>query len=295
MLTKDQFNVLDCLLEPFIAATAEQLPSLLGETQAKIQEILSDLQGLGYLDGEGKATDSGIQVMENYKVQRAVVIAAGFGSRLLPITINTPKPLIRVHGKRMIDSTLDALTEVGIKEIYVVRGYLKEQFDQLLYQYPTVKFIDNPNYDKANNISSAIALGDLLKNTYIIEGDLTLHNKKLIKRYQYETNYCGIPTPKTDDWCLYQKDGYISDMVYGGENCHLFIGISYWTEKDGERLIKDLKEVFATENGAKHYWDDVPLLVRRENYKVAIRDCTRDDVVEIDSFEELKQIDKAYC
>ena len=152
--------------------------------------------------------------MEQYKVQRAVIVAAGFGTRLRPITINTPKPLIRVHGKRMIDGTLDALTEVGIKEIYIVRGYLKEQFDQLLYKYPMVKFIDNPEYDKANNIASAVAVGELLKNTYIIEGDLTLHNKKLIKRYQYQSNYCAIPVDKTDDWCLYQKDGYIAMAVF---------------------------------------------------------------------------------
>ncbi|MDP4340079.1 hypothetical protein QR506_24850, partial [Escherichia coli] len=81
-------------------------------------------------------------------------------------------PLIRVHGQRIIDSLLDAVLAAGIEDILIVRGYLAEQFDQLLYKYPMVKFIDNPLYNEANNISSILAAGDILSNAYVLESDL---------------------------------------------------------------------------------------------------------------------------
>ena len=83
-------------------------------------------------------TDKGLETLEPYRAKRAVFIAAGFGSRMVPITLNTPKPLVRVHGKRIIDSLIDACLEADIREIYIARGYLAEQFDQLLYKYPMI-------------------------------------------------------------------------------------------------------------------------------------------------------------
>ena len=92
----------------------------------------------------GLITPEGREALEPYRVKRALFMAAGFGSRLVPITLNTPKPLVRVHGVRMIDTLLDAVLAAGITEIYVIRGYLSEQFDQLFYKYPMIKFIENP-------------------------------------------------------------------------------------------------------------------------------------------------------
>ena len=77
---------------------------------------------------------------------------------MVPITLNTPKPLVRVNGTRIIDSLLDAVVEAGIPEIVIVRGYLGEQFDQLLYKYPNIRFVENPIYNEANNISSAVCV-----------------------------------------------------------------------------------------------------------------------------------------
>lgn len=148
---------------------------------------------------EGSVTGYGLRELERYRVKRAVFIAARFGSRLVPITLNTPKPLIRVKGKRLIDSLLDAVIAAGIEEIYIVRGYLTEQFDQLLYKYPMIKFIENPAYNESNNISSIVWANYLLRNAYVLEADLLPYNKKLITRYQYASNYLGIPVKVTDD------------------------------------------------------------------------------------------------
>lgn len=110
----------------------------------------------GYIS-DGKITDTGFAALEPYRVKRAIFIAAGFGSRLVPITLNTPKPLVRVHGVRIIDSLLGAVSAAGIEEVWLVRGYLGERFDQLLYKYPNIRFIENPLFNDANNISSMVA------------------------------------------------------------------------------------------------------------------------------------------
>lgn len=101
----------------------------------------------------GKITEEGIKALKPYKVERAIFIASGFGLRMIPITLNTPKPLIKVKGKRVVETMLDAVLKAGISEIYIARGYLAENFDVLLKEYPMIKFIDNHDYNQINNIS----------------------------------------------------------------------------------------------------------------------------------------------
>lgn len=237
---------------------------------------------------------AGLEALEPYRVKRAVLIAAGFGSRLVPITLNTPKPLIRVHGRRIIDSLLDAVYAAGIDEVYVVRGYLAEQFDQLLYKYPDLKFIENPFYNEANNISSAVAAKDLLQNAYVFESDLLLYNPKIITKYQFASNYLGVPVPVTDDWCFQTRRGLITGLSVGGRDCHHMFGISYWTDVDGKKLAEDVPATFAMPGGKERYWDEVALRYFAKNYEVYVRECSFDDVIEIDTYRELQDLDKSY-
>ena len=281
-LTRPQFELLAELLAP--TGTEPAAPDA---------DTAREREQLGYLD-RGHPTAAGVEAMEPYRVKRAVFLAAGFGSRLAPITLNTPKPLVRVHGKRIIDSLLDACLAAGIDEIYLVRGYLAEQFDQLLYQYPTVRFVDNPLYDQANNISSAVCAKHLLSNAYVLEADLVLAEPKLIRPSQYRSNFLAFPVDHTEDWCFEVEDGIITEEKVGGENCWQMVGISYWDEADGKKLERDLAEVYAQPGGRERYWEQVPLVYRRENYQVAVRPCRDGDVTEIDTFAELKAFDKSY-
>lgn len=243
----------------------------------------------------GALTNDGLDALESYRVKRAVFIAAGFGSRLVPITLNTPKPLVRVHGKRIIDSLLDAVTSVGIEEIYIVRGYYGEQFDQLLYKYPTIKFIENPMYNEANNISSLMAARYLLSNAYVIESDLLLSNPSLIQKYQYRSNYLGIPMERSDDWCFEVKKDIIQKVMVGGEGgVWQMVGISYWTQEDGHKLVGDIESTINQPGGKERYWDEVALTYCADHYDVYVRECTEDDIVEIDTFKELQALDSVY-
>ena len=104
----------------------------------------------------------------------------------------------------------------------------------------------------------------------------------------------GIKKDRTDDWCFTVKDGIIVEEKVGGLDCWQMVGISYWNEADGHKLSTDIEEVFQTPGGRERYWEQVPLVYRKENYKVSVKECFDEDIVEIDSFNELKALDKSY-
>lgn len=291
-LTKKQFDVLVALTEGRFSQ--RELEERTGHSLGSVNKVIKELNAEG-LVANGEITDAGIEALEPYRAKRAVFIAAGFGSRLVPITLNTPKPLVRVFGKRIIDGLIDACLDAGIEEIYVVRGYLAEQFDQLLYKYPMIKFLNNDLYNEANNISSALLARDLLSNAYVFEADLLISNPKIIQKYHYSSDFLAIKKDFTDDWCFEEKDGVIVNQKVGGIDCWQMVGISYWDEADGKKLFHDVKEVFEMPGGKEKYWEQVPLAVCKDKYKVAIKPCLDDDIVEIDTFRELKAIDKSYA
>ena len=168
-LSRKEFDILEALTEEQNGVTQRQLTEKTPYSLATVNRVMKELSDRGFVDGN-EITEAGRAALEPYRVKRAVFIAAGFGSRLVPITLNTPKPLVRVNGTRMIDTLLDAVVAAGIEEIYIVRGYLGEQFDQLLYKYPNIHFIENPIYNEANNISSAMCVRHLLQNAYRYPG-----------------------------------------------------------------------------------------------------------------------------
>lgn len=263
-----------------------------------INKLLIELQEMELIKVEDAAkyvvTLKGYEWLEPYRVKKAIFMAAGFGSRMVPVTLNTPKPLIKVHGKKIIETLLDAVLEVGITDITIVRGYLSEQFDLLLKKYPMIKFVDNSLYNEANNISSAYVVRNMLSNAYVLESDLLLYNKDLIRKYEYTSNYLGLKIDRTDDWCFETKKGYVSKVKIGGENVMQMYGISYWTKEDGEKLEQDIEKVFKCPGGKERYWDEVPLRECIKNYKVWVRQVNKGDIIEIDTYNELKQIDSIY-
>ena len=110
------------------------------------------------------------------KVERAIIMAAGLGNRMHPVTLTTPKPLVKVNGKRMIDTVIEGLHNNGISEIYIVVGYLKEQFAPLVTEYPGVRLIENPYFDTCNNIASLYVARDYIENAIILDGDQIIYN-----------------------------------------------------------------------------------------------------------------------
>ncbi len=292
-LSRKQFDILRELATSGTALTQRDLEKATGYSLGTINKTVKELTDLGCM-ANGAINGNGIEALEPYRAKRAIFIAAGFGSRRAPITLNTPKPLVRVHGKRIIDGLIDACLAVGITEIYIVRGYLAEQFDQLLYKYPMIRFLENPSYNEANNISSAMCARYMFSNAYVFEADLLINNPGIIKKYLYTSNFLGIKKDRSDDWCFEVKDGIITDEKVGGLNCWQMVGISYWNEEDGRKLAEDIPDTFASPGGKEKYWEMSALIMHRDRYKVEIRECYSEDVIEIDTFGELKAIDRSY-
>lgn len=293
MISKREFDIL-CLLEASKKKMSQRdLARSTGASLGSINKDIKTLEEKTYVS-DGRITMAGITALEPFRVQRAIFIAAGFGSRLVPITLNTPKPLIRVGGKRIIDTMIDAVLEAGIEEIYIVRGYLADHFDQLLKKYPQIKFVDNPDYNESNNISSAMKVRDLYGNSYVFDGDLLLYNKDLICKYQYSSNYLGIEVERTDEWCFKTRNKKIVGVTIGGRDGYEMLGISYWSKEDGAKFADHIEEVYQSPGGRQRFWDDVILNHYLDEYDLSVRPCSRGDIVEIDTFRELKEIDKTY-
>lgn len=295
MLSKNEFELLVLLNDHKGKKISQRaLADKLSLSLGTINKLIKKLNEKKLIEGV-LINDKGKEALEPYRVKRAIFLAAGFGSRMVPITLNTPKPLVRVNGVRIIDTLLDAVVAAEIEEIIIVRGYLGEQFDQLNLKYKNLKFVDNPIYNEANNISSALCVKDFLQNAYVLESDLLLKNPKVIRKYEYKSNYLSVPVDRTDDWCLItDQNGIIIDEKIGGFNCHQMVGISYWDSKDGLNLKDDIEIVFNQPGGRERYWEQTAFVYMKEKYKVEVRSCNFEDIIEIDTFKELKKIDKTY-
>lgn len=230
------------------------------------------------------------------KVRRAIIMAAGIGSRLRPITLHTPKLLVKVHGVRMIDTVLRGLLEQGIAEIYIVVGYRKERFAALKRDYPQIKLIENPYYAECNNISSLFAAREHLEDAMILDGDLIIRNPAVLSPVFERSGYNAIWTDgQTEEWLMQAENGMVrSCSRTGGSGGWQLFSISRWTQDDGRKLKRLLELEFLEKRNRQIYWDDVPMFCHFQEFQLQVYPMQPEDVIEIDSFAELAALDAAY-
>ena len=289
-ISRLQFDVLVHLLD----SDKDNLPAFLGVSCEEAAQFTDEMIGLGLLDQNLDITEAGMESLAPYRTKRVIFLAAGLGSRLRPATINVPKPLVRVHGTPIICSAIDAALAAGIEEIYIVRGYLGECFDQLLRKYPQLRLIDNPDYPNSNNVSSAMKVRHLMQNAYVMEADLLINNPAIFSKYHYTSNCLGVPVEKTDDWCVISENGVAKQLVKGGEHCHHLFSIYYWTAEDGAKLPEQLEEMYNSEGGRNLFWDIAPMNRYNSQHHIEVRECSFADISEIDTYQELQQLDDEY-
>ena len=233
-------------------------------------------------------------IEETHIVKRAIIMAAGIGKRMQPLTFETPKPLVKVNGVRMIDTVVDGLRKNEICEIYVVVGHLKEQF----YEWSTekgVSIIENPYYDTCNNISSLYVAREHLGDCIILDGDQIIYNPAILDSHFTLSGYNAVwREGETNEWLMDVEDGVVKSCSRtGGKHGWQLFSISRWTAEDGERLRRHLEYEFDRGN-RQIYWDDVAMFCHFEDYKLGIREMQESDIIEIDGLDELVTIDHSY-
>ena len=231
-----------------------------------------------------------------YKVERAIIMAAGKGTRMRPVTLHTPKPLVKVNGKRMIDSVIEALHKNGISEIYIVVGYLKDQFEILPKEYENVKLIENPFYDTCNNISSLYVARDYIENAIILDGDQIIYHEKILAPEFDRSGYNAVWTDdETEEWLMTVEKGIVTSCSRtGGKGGWQLYSVSRWNEADGKRLKHHLELEFNEKYNRQLYGEDVVMVGHADEYELGIRPMNADDVIEIDNLEELIALDGSY-
>lgn len=225
---------------------------------------------------------------------RAILLAAGMGTRLRPLTEDTPKSLIKINGEPLLERQVKFLKEIGIEEIYIVTGYLKEKFEYLREKY-NVTLIYNEYYNKYNNIYSMYLAKEFLENSYVIDADVYLTKNFLKKDLKNSCYFSGEKDTLEKEWKInYDSSNRVHSIeIVKGKN-YILSGISYWSQKDA-KIIKDklnkLPNKFDSKELQNLYWDDLAKM-NLDKLEIYIEKINEYDWYEIDNLQELNELKK---
>ena len=223
---------------------------------------------------------------------RAIILAAGMGTRLRPLTLKTPKPLIPVQGEPMAERQIKFLHEKGIKDIIIVTGYLNESFHYLQEKYG-VKLVHNDKYNEYNNLYTMYLVKEFLPNAFVLEGDVYLNRNILDETVTESTYFSARKSNFNNEWMLkIGADGYLDNIVVGSDDEELIMcGVSYWSQEDGEFLKAKLEQAVEQGGFEQLFWDNL-VKDSLDELKINVRELKSDDLFEIDSLDELNELEE---
>ena len=272
------------LLESYInqRILAERTKHSLGVVNRSIKSLIKN----GYVDESVRLTRKAYKEMEYRKPKRAVILAAGFGMRMVPINTETSKGLLEVNGEVLIERTIKQLHEVGITEIYVVVGFMKEQYEYLIDQFG-VELIVNSEYATKNNLHSMKLAVDYLENAYIIPCDIWCNKNPFSKNELYSWYMVSDLVDDESNVRVNRKMELVSVQKNKGGNS--MVGISYLVKEDAEIVKQRIIELSKDHRYDDAFWEEA--LYKKDRMIVCAKVVHSLDVVEINTYEQLRELD----
>lgn len=293
----NEFKIINKIIELNCGLSSDKIKKILSLSDIKVKHSIKELTNKGLISEDEKGmyivTLAGMKAMDKYKVKNAVIMAAGMSSRFAPLSYEKPKGLLNVKGEILIEREIRQLNEIGIKDIIIVVGYMKEKFFYLEEKFG-VKIVVNSDYYRYNNTSSLIRVVDKLSNTYICSSD-NYFVENVFEKYVYKAYYSAVyASGKTDEYCLKcNKDDIIKNVTIGGYDSWFMLGHVYF-DNDFSRLFCNILKKEYEDNITKtglwedlyiRYIDKLPLSIKRY-------DCNK--VLEFDSIDDLRKFDNEY-
>ena len=291
-LTRNDFEVLRAL-----SMTCDKLSQRNIATKTKlslgtVNSTITRLEEASYVN-EGYITEEGRNALQPYKVDNAIIMAAGLSSRFAPISYEKPKGLLCVRGEILIERQIRQLLEVGISDITVVVGYKKEYFFYLAQKFG-VKIVVNPDYATRNNSSTLWQVRDQLKNTFVCSSD-DYFTENPFERYVYTAYYAAtFVEGETEEWCIATgSNNRITGVEVGGYDSWVMLGHVYFDRKFSKKFVEILEEVYNLPETADKLWETIYLDHIKE-LDMVMRPYPTGIINEFDSLDELRGFDPAF-
>ena len=291
-LTQTQFDVLRALMNADAPLTQRELKDITGSSLGRVNTAVRECEALGYI-ADRAITQAGLDALAPYKVDNAVILAAGMSSRFAPISYERPKGTLRVRGEILIERQIRQLQEVGITDITVVVGYKKEYFFNLVKKFG-VTIVVNPEYMTRNNNGSLWLVLDRLANTYICSSDdyfTTNPFESHVYKAYYSAEYVEGPTA---EWCITTGGGgRITGAKVGGSDAWTMLGHVYFDRAFSSRFREILRAVYHLPETSGKLWESIYLDHVKE-LDMVIRKYPAGVIYEFDSVDELRSFDPKF-
>lgn len=290
-MNKHEFIVLTTILVNG-GGSQRSIAAASGLSIGSVNAACRNLRDKGYIES-GAITPRGVDALEPYRVENAVILAAGLSSRFAPISYEKPKGLLNVKGEVLIERQIRQLHEAGIRDITVVVGYKKEYFFYLEEEFG-VTIVVNDEYAKRNNNSSLMAVREKLGNTYICSSD-DYFTENPFEQYVYQAYYATqYIAGETKEWCVtIGALGRIVDVTIGGSDSWIMLGHVYFDREFSQTFRRILEDVYNLPETADKLWEEIYIDHIKELSMVA-RKYAEGIIYEFDSLDELRYFDPLF-
>ncbi len=291
-LTSSDFQGLNVLRESALG-TQREFAAGAGVSLGKANGMLRRFRANGWLGNDGRLTACGLETLSPYKVDNAVIMAAGMSSRFAPLSYEKPKGLLTVKGEILIERQIRQLQAAGITDITLVVGYMKEQFFYLQDKFG-VSLVVNEDYWRWNNVSSLIRVRDRLRNTYICSSD-DYFPENVFEPYVYRAYYAAVQFPgPSQEWGLVtDRRGRIVGVDHAPVDAWCMMGHAYFDRAFSETFSRLMVAEYDTDLTRLNLWEG--LLERHlDILEMHIRRYPPDAIREFDFLDDLRAFDDRY-